>query len=315
VQAYDFRRIFEVLRGTRILPDTAPQRLHHYTDLEGLMGIFDTGELWATDVRFMNDTSEYDHANEMVAAELKSLGAHILPLSEPPFPEPDEEGNIIIGEEYATRVGMRKVAADLLESTGQRLLKPQFRTYVSCFCDSGDLLRQWRAYASGGYSLEFDGSLLSGRYQGSHPTTLLARVEYSEDNQKELIRSLLRTHFPKYLSSALTGANKGAIDLVVTGTNAVLLARACLKSDAFEDEREWRILTLGPLESATEKFRASKGLPLPYHPIDIKFPNLPITGIMVGPGPQQERKQRAIERFVGKQGHIKVTRSEIPVLL
>jgi len=67
----------EVLRGTCILPDRVPQKLYHYTDLDGLMGIFNTGELWATDVQFMNDTSEYIHSNEMVTDEFSSMGADV----------------------------------------------------------------------------------------------------------------------------------------------------------------------------------------------------------------------------------------------
>jgi hypothetical protein len=285
VQSNDFRPILDVLRGTCILPETVPPPLYHYTDIDGLMGIFNTGELWATDVHFMNDTSEYDHANEMIAAELRSIGADVLPLSEPPLPSPSQEGVIELGGEWATRVGMTGVAKRFLETTQQDLLKPIFRTYVSCFCDSGNLLRQWRAYASGGYSIEFDGSLLGSRYQGSDPRAILTRVEYSEDKQKELIRSLLRTHFPPFLSTALTGVDESAIHLRLIGEFALLVARACLKSAAFDDEREWRIIRFGLLEDSTERFRASKGLPLPYRPIEIKSPEVPITGIMVGHRP------------------------------
>jgi hypothetical protein len=281
------------------------------------MGVFNTGELWATDVRFMNDTSEYDHANEMIGAELKAAGADVLPLSDVPLPSPNEEGTMVFGGEWATRVGMRGLASKLVEDTEKRILKVGFRTYVSCFCDSGNLLRQWRAYANGGYSVEFDGSLLTDRYQGSHPTALLAKVEYNADKQKELITSLLRTHLLPYLSKALIGVDQRDIESSLIGTIALQVARACFKSAAFDDEREWRIIILGPLDSTNERFRASKGLALPYFPIEIKTPDLPITGIMVGPGPNQERKQWAIERFVTKHGlgHIKVTRSEIPVLL
>jgi hypothetical protein len=36
------------------LPDT----LYHYTDINGLKGIWEDGHLWATGSRFLNDTSE-----------------------------------------------------------------------------------------------------------------------------------------------------------------------------------------------------------------------------------------------------------------
>jgi hypothetical protein len=32
--------------------------IYHYTDLRGLLGILDERKLWATDIRYLNDTSE-----------------------------------------------------------------------------------------------------------------------------------------------------------------------------------------------------------------------------------------------------------------
>jgi hypothetical protein len=150
-------------------------------------------------------------------------------------------------------------------------------------------------------------------------------VEYKAEGQKELIRSLLRTHVPQFLPRILAALEKseptfveeGPNDPLVDGFIVFLVARACLKSAAFDDEREWRMIKCTPVNGTTEQFRPSKGLPLPYWPIVLKSPDVPITGIMVGPGANQERKQKAIERFVAKHGlaHVEVTRSQIPVLI
>ncbi len=32
-----------------------PELLYHYTTQEGLLGIFDTQEIWATHIRYLND--------------------------------------------------------------------------------------------------------------------------------------------------------------------------------------------------------------------------------------------------------------------
>jgi hypothetical protein len=35
-----------------------PEVLYHYTDIKGLQGIWEEGQIWATDSRYLNDTSE-----------------------------------------------------------------------------------------------------------------------------------------------------------------------------------------------------------------------------------------------------------------
>lgn len=35
-----------------------PETLYHYTDIRGVQGIWEKGELWATSALFLNDTSE-----------------------------------------------------------------------------------------------------------------------------------------------------------------------------------------------------------------------------------------------------------------
>ena len=39
-----------------------PELLYHYTTLDGLLGILDKRELWATGISYLNDTFEYKAA-------------------------------------------------------------------------------------------------------------------------------------------------------------------------------------------------------------------------------------------------------------
>ena len=54
------------------LPDK-PAILYHYTTPEGLKGILQSGKLWATEVRYMNDASELDYALEFARQEPPSF--------------------------------------------------------------------------------------------------------------------------------------------------------------------------------------------------------------------------------------------------
>ena len=48
----------------------AGQTIYHYTGLKGLMGIVEHKRLWATDVRYLNDTSESTYGDARLSALL-----------------------------------------------------------------------------------------------------------------------------------------------------------------------------------------------------------------------------------------------------
>ena len=39
--------------------------IYHYTDIKELIGILSDGQLWVTDIRCLNDSSELRHAEEV----------------------------------------------------------------------------------------------------------------------------------------------------------------------------------------------------------------------------------------------------------
>lgn len=44
---------------------TITQTLYHYTDVRGLKGILEAGQIWFTDYRHLNDPSELTHGIDM----------------------------------------------------------------------------------------------------------------------------------------------------------------------------------------------------------------------------------------------------------
>ena len=47
-------------------PEGPPDLLYHYTGWEGLEGILRERMIWATDVRYLNDTSEVHYTREVI---------------------------------------------------------------------------------------------------------------------------------------------------------------------------------------------------------------------------------------------------------
>jgi hypothetical protein len=45
--------------------------LYHYTTTDALLGILQAGSLWATDIRFLNDSTEFTFARDLFVNELR----------------------------------------------------------------------------------------------------------------------------------------------------------------------------------------------------------------------------------------------------
>src|SRR6266508_2584918 len=105
-------------------PDRHPlDTVHHYTTPAGLIGIISTGEIWGTDIRFLNDSSELKVATDLVLEEFDRM-----PLPEPDWVETGPDGK---REEYYDGL-TRAIVAENLDHW-----QDHFRCYVACFCEDG----------------------------------------------------------------------------------------------------------------------------------------------------------------------------------
>jgi hypothetical protein len=138
--------------------------LFHYTTAAGLLGILSSSTLWATDLRFLNDAQEALYARDLFMEMI--WGAD--PATQPGHPLHDNAK--AFGETF---VEYRKWVVKDLNS-------PKFPVYVTCFCESGDLLSQWRAYGTDhGYAIGVKPDVLKTAIQqvAGHPTEMkLIRV-------------------------------------------------------------------------------------------------------------------------------------------
>ena len=94
-----------------------PHRLYHYTSADGLLGIMRTETLWATCARYMNDASEVTYGQQIVCESVEAAAKA-------------ETG---IAREWLDRfVGVIPRVHDAHE------------TYIASFCETPDMLSQWR---------------------------------------------------------------------------------------------------------------------------------------------------------------------------
>jgi hypothetical protein len=137
----------------------SPKTLYHYTDASGALGILSGNEIWASDAFFLNDSSELQFGLDIIYDVWKE----------------------------ARRLVRSAKQAEWLDGL-LGLMHQQFAdvysTYLSCFCEEGNLLSQWRGYGKigTGFALGIDGAKLKQRADGFQ----LVKVEYNPDAQREL---------------------------------------------------------------------------------------------------------------------------------
>ncbi len=230
-------------------------RLYHYTSVNGLRGIIDSGNIWATHLGFLNDLSEGRAA--------------------------------LADEAYRAR----------LEETDKRA--PLF---IASFCrhqephqQKNGLLSQWRGYAGegGGYCVVFDEDTLDGLVEAERrisPRLTIVKKDILYAGEGE--------------SAALARKDMDFLDLA-----------AFVKNEVFREENETRItLAVPPHGTRPVRFREASEMLIPYVEIFSGRRQLPITEIIVGPGPLQRRCAAGVVQFLRAHGlEVGVRLSEIPL--
>jgi Protein of unknown function (DUF2971) len=271
------------------IDETAPSILYHYTTCNGLLGILETNKLWASDVRYLNDSKEIDYGLEMI----RSICHEFAPS---------------ISAAHAERLRTLTETLSVVDTT-----------YAACFCESDDLLSQWRAYGSGdgstGYSLGFqvDG-LPSG--SGMSVDSVIYDPRHQRDRTVSLVNSTLN-------DDALEETDKWNALFWLLQMLAVRM-----KHPSFEAEREWRLMLSDPSKDSqfsppdNLRHRPGRFAPIPYveiEPLLTVGANgaklLRLASVRYGPSSAPKLAREALESILWRYGYesVAVLGSEAPL--
>jgi hypothetical protein len=231
---------------------------YHYTSIFGLEAVLASGELWLSDYRSLNDTTE-----------------------------------LAIGRDAAHAVfeGFRgKSIAPLLQQALEVSVSEAF--YVGSFSQVGDCLNQWRAYADSarGVSIGFEPLEFYRLIQLDPQAITLTNVAYARDIHQQLFE-LIATLTEQAMEF---DAQRGVAEPVVAASEIGRLISEVLpmcKNPGFADERECRLvvvpcLTLSGhvrgLEPRTRRVGTRDVLFVTTAMLDRGF-TLPIRKIVAGP--------------------------------
>jgi hypothetical protein len=267
----------------------SPDLLFHYTSAESLLGIVETGSLWASQIRYLNDAAELLYSVR--------LAADVLDVAIPRRPEP-------------LRSALAAARESLIHAEAERFF------YIGAFSEDGDLLSQWRAYgdAGGGYAVGI--RMAEVRRLSAFP--MVRKVDYEEERQRRLIEAMVTTAIeavgdPAAEESVYSALRALAADLAVAG--------AFFKHWSFKEEREWRALRIAAEQDEAIEFRAAAGIIVPFVPIPLHEEesggrsHTPIGQVVCGPTLQPTLSRRAVDLLLRGRGYkgYQVRSSRVPL--
>jgi len=303
--------------------------LFHYTSAKGLIGIFDTNEIWSTAYYCANDESELAAGKGILAPLFRSSTQKLI------------EANDSLVDTFAQRGVDIREYADHFEQQITGMALSSLCAYITCFCKPTGkedfhhgLLSQWRGYGSdGGYALHFSRKKLLAAIERSNKSDGLAYelqdVYYTAENpMKAEVLSHKEAFVSEYMSfleelSEPLDVNKRTMRNPIVGLldgalESFLDYLIHTKNGHFGEERECRLsitqLSAGPDQLPVQYFNRG-GLLVPY----TKTPHLSfnildcIDWIVIGPGPRMNARFKSVFQLVRQSGReIKVRASHIP---
>ncbi|SIS40629.1 DUF2971 domain-containing protein [Neptunomonas antarctica] len=267
----------------KLYSDIPNETMYHYTTFSGLLGIVGSGSLWASDIRYMNDSAELNH---MVT---------------------------LIREEVDQRIGLGHPNPKLLNqfldwiegrvTNGHMLFAGSFRA-------NGNLLSQWRGYSElgKGVSIGFEpNQILTCARQQSF---MVGKCIYDSARQRELIHQIV--DFVEALAAASCGLHGCRDDLVFAEVfekveSDLLRIAAVLKHPSFQEEEEWRIVSpvITDFRDPSVHYREGTSMLVPFFEFSLVAPKAQkpqIQHIFLGPTPNISLSMNSLSMYLAKEG-------------
>ncbi|MBF2717505.1 DUF2971 domain-containing protein [Agrobacterium vitis] len=271
-----------------------PEKLYHYTSSEGLISITKHHSLRFSDVRFLNDASEFQYGVK--------IANHVLNNQKKPSLKHSDEV-------------IEKIINNLREASFH------FTPIIFCMSATDNLLNQWRDYGKDvvPYSIEFHVPeiLKLGAYNFPF---LLCNIEYDEEIQHSMMMDVI----DRLSQKAVEIIEKDHLDeaqleeLYRAYAVELLIIASRLKHPSFSAENEWRMIcfkkNIDEL-GVKREYRSSALGAIPYYTWGRKDNGkLPITNVTIGPSVYPIISEIALKGLLQDHGYSPNTKySIIPI--
>lgn len=277
-----------------------PRVLYHYTSLDALEAITDSGKLWATEIHYLNDRTEYVNACEFVRSMLESM----------------------IARDRAAQIVVRPHLDKYLQSDQKEEI------FVASFSEDGDSLPQWRGYCQNGRGVAI--GFLSFAMEDILPddeenpadwesgdaiwSLGLHRCVYTRDEKRRLVLESVNDYL-----AAIRGENKkiGPDRAGPLLSSLIGLCGPLFKDESFKEEKEWRLVLESYFPDVPKRsFRVGKSTLIPFVTMNVRenHPSTYISEVVVGPAPEEKLAIRGTGQLLRsrKLEGVKIRASKVP---
>lgn len=301
--------------------------LYHYTSDAGFRGIIESDRIWATDIRFLNDYTEFRRAFTD-----RYLEALIEAFRTAMRKDIDQVAAEVIDGVLAKR--NHAYILKVIEDSGERndTFVCSFTSTLQDGFDPGDRLSQWRGYShsSQGLSLGFDRGLLAKQIAIDNPVVKASVVEciyedtgpdrpfFEEMGCSAALRfnNLWRSggavpdSYPTANPAATEDYKKAGyyfLRALSKATAEFFTNAARIKHYGFREEREWRIVVQASNEARKVVIRSRTGpfgnTPYIEVPLDLaKAVSSSLRRVVVGPGNDKVGVKQWVEQSLEDKG-------------
>lgn len=240
----------------------------HYTNINALYSILSNRKIWMTDIRYLNDASEYHDG----ISEFKDILPGLLDNSNTNVKNPQKAIDTLL------EMLINKSEFDLS-------LDPVF---IFSLSRSEDQLSQWRAY--GKYAIEFDTNYIEESL-GTIRQCVYDKQEKKRCARDQAIQSLIS------IDTDMSNNNGGVGVQSIEAIQRLRDIITTFKNHGFSEENEYRaILPSSDSEYPNNiKFRPNGDMLVPFIEVPISLDC--IKGIKVGPVRDQDLAMEAISSF------------------
>jgi hypothetical protein len=273
-------KIYQIIKEIRMMESTKPNKLCHYTGVAALMGIVDSGAIWATQSLYLNDYKEINHGAELLRDLLY------------PYEISEDPKILEFFEIFDSFVNQ-------IDGHGQRV-------YIASFSTKDNQLSQWRGYAPSnkGVSLTFNLDMIFRLVDETSDMSLIPCLYDADDIVKNIIDEKLNIFYNRFIKT-IDKDTESQKEFRLEVFQSFLKIFASIKTSDFSEEDEWRLIIIKEPHYSGEylEFREGKAMLVPC----LKVPLKPKAGerlfsqVLAGPSQPHNLLQSALSQFNRKR--------------
>lgn len=268
--------------------------LYHYTGISSLMGIAESKKIWASNAYYLNDGEEIIYAHRILQ---KVINERIEK-------ESDERVNNFLSQ--------------FIE-----WLKPfssaGFNIFIFSLSQEMNSLSQWRSYTPHGKGINLGFSPEIIEKISDENELKVARCRYKPEEHNEIMEALLEKMLETFdgcsddLNTSVKSKPPGQEfhSFLEDFRGDILQIFSIIKHPAFEEEKEWRLISLYHPEYTVEKIKYREGASMLVPYIELAFDRWHVSdrhtnssffeSVCLGPSQHENLSYNALQQFLSNQ--------------